>query len=130
MAALANHSLKTSLLDKAESRPSLKGSGSRHSWAAETLQQADRGAQASMGLARLAYRAKHGEGDRDQEAHPAAVAAVQSVLPLLWKEVSAGAVHASWNFSFRKFMPSLRPSVLCPTSAGESVRSITNARTT
>jgi len=33
-------------------------------------------------------------GARDQEAHEAAVVAVQEVLPLSWKEVSAEAVNA------------------------------------
>jgi hypothetical protein len=33
-------------------------------------------------------------GATDQEAHEAAVAAVQSVLPLPWKEASAEAVNA------------------------------------
>ena len=45
-------------------------------------------------LACPAYRAKRREGGRDQEAHEAAVAAVQSVLPLPWKEVSAEALDA------------------------------------
>jgi len=45
-------------------------------------------------LACLAYRAKRREGSSDQEAHEAAVAAVQSVLPLPWKEASAEAVNA------------------------------------
>jgi hypothetical protein len=44
-------------------------------------------------LACLAYRAKRREGASDQEAHEAAVAAVQSVLPLPWKEASAEAVN-------------------------------------
>jgi hypothetical protein len=42
----------------------------------------------------LSYRAKRSEGASDQEAHEAAVAAVQSVLPLPWKEASAEAVNA------------------------------------
>jgi hypothetical protein len=42
----------------------------------------------------LAYREKRSEGSSDQEAHEAAVAAVQSVLPLPWKEASAEAVSA------------------------------------
>jgi hypothetical protein len=45
-------------------------------------------------LACLAYRARRREGASDQEAHEAAVAAVQSVLPLPWKEASAEAVNA------------------------------------
>ena len=45
-------------------------------------------------LACLAYRAKRREGASDQAAHEAAVAAVQSVLPLPWKEASAEAVNA------------------------------------
>jgi hypothetical protein len=45
-------------------------------------------------LACLAYRTKRREGSSDQEAHEAAVAAVQSVLPLPWKEASAEAVNA------------------------------------
>src|SRR5689334_5648852 len=45
-------------------------------------------------LACLAYRAKRSEGASDQEAHEAVVAAVQSVLPLPWKEASAEAVNA------------------------------------
>jgi hypothetical protein len=45
-------------------------------------------------LACLAYRAKGREGASDQKAHEAAVAAVQSVLPLPWKEASAEAVNA------------------------------------
>jgi hypothetical protein len=45
-------------------------------------------------LACLAYRAKRSEGASDQEAHEAVVAAVQSVLPLPWKEASAKAVNA------------------------------------
>jgi hypothetical protein len=45
-------------------------------------------------LACLAYRAKRRAGASDQEAHEAAVAAVQSVLPLPWKEASAEAVNA------------------------------------
>jgi hypothetical protein len=45
-------------------------------------------------LACLAYREKRSEGSSDQEAHEAAVAAVQSVLPLPWKEASAEAVNA------------------------------------
>jgi hypothetical protein len=42
----------------------------------------------------LAYRAKRREGTSDQEAHEEVVAAVQSVLPLPWKEASAEAVNA------------------------------------
>jgi len=42
----------------------------------------------------LAYRAWRQAGASDQEAHEAAVAAVQSVLPLSWKEASAEAVNA------------------------------------
>jgi len=45
-------------------------------------------------LACLAYRAKRRDGASDQEAHEAAVAAVQSVLPLPWKEASTEAVNA------------------------------------
>jgi hypothetical protein len=37
-------------------------------------------------LACPAYRAKGSEGASDHEAHLTAVAAVQSVLPLPWKE--------------------------------------------
>jgi hypothetical protein len=37
---------------------------------------------------------RHSEGARDQEAHEAAVAAVQSVLSLAWKEASVDAVNA------------------------------------
>jgi hypothetical protein len=42
----------------------------------------------------LAYRDKRRAGASDQEAHEAAVAAVQSVLPLSWKEASDEAVNA------------------------------------
>jgi hypothetical protein len=42
----------------------------------------------------VAYRAKRREGASDQEAHEAAVAAVQEVLPLPRKEASAEAVNA------------------------------------
>jgi hypothetical protein len=42
----------------------------------------------------LAYRAKRREGASHLEVHEAAVAAVQSVLPLPWKEASAEAVNA------------------------------------
>jgi hypothetical protein len=42
----------------------------------------------------LAYREWRQAGASDQEAHEAAVAAVQSVLPLPWKEASAEAVNA------------------------------------
>jgi len=42
----------------------------------------------------LAYREWSQAGASDQEAHEAAVAAVQSVLPLSWKEASAEAVNA------------------------------------
>jgi hypothetical protein len=42
----------------------------------------------------LAYREMRQAGASDQEAHEAAVAAVQSVLPLPWKEASAEAVNA------------------------------------
>ena len=42
----------------------------------------------------LAYREKRREGASDHEAHEAAIAAVQSVLPLPWKEASAEAVKA------------------------------------
>ena len=45
-------------------------------------------------LACFAYRAKRREGAGDREAHEAAIAAVQSVLPLTWKETSAEAVNA------------------------------------
>ena len=45
-------------------------------------------------LACLAYRDKRLVGASDQEAHVAAVSAVQSVLPLPWKEASADAVNA------------------------------------
>jgi hypothetical protein len=45
-------------------------------------------------LACLAYRAKRRVGASHLEAHEAAVAAVQSVLPLPWKEASAEAVNA------------------------------------
>ena len=41
----------------------------------------------------MAYRAKRRESGSDQEAHEAAAAAVQSVLPLPWKEASAEAVN-------------------------------------
>jgi len=44
-------------------------------------------------LACLAYRDKRRAGASDHEAHEAAVAAVQSVLPLSWKEASAEAVN-------------------------------------
>lgn len=42
----------------------------------------------------LAYREIREAGGSDQQAHEAAVAAVQSVLPLPWKEASAEAVNA------------------------------------
>jgi hypothetical protein len=45
-------------------------------------------------LACLAYRAKRRVGASDQEAHEAAVAAVQAVWPSPWKEASAEAVDA------------------------------------
>ena len=45
-------------------------------------------------LACLAYRAKRRNGGSDQKAHEAAVAAVQSVLPLSWKDASAETVNA------------------------------------
>ena len=44
-------------------------------------------------LACLAYRERRRAGASDQEAHEA-VAAVQTVLPLPWKEASAEAVNA------------------------------------
>jgi hypothetical protein len=40
------------------------------------------------------YREKRRAGASDHEAHLAAVAAVQLVLPLPWKEASAEAVNA------------------------------------
>jgi len=45
------------------------------------------------------------EGATDQEAHEAAVAAVQSVLPLPWKEASAEAVD--WVAAGRPFSSSV-----------------------
>ena len=42
----------------------------------------------------LAYREKRRVGASDQEAHEAAVAAVQTVMPLPWKEASAEVVNA------------------------------------
>jgi len=42
----------------------------------------------------LAYREWRQFGASDQEAHEAAVAAVQSVLPLAWNEAGAAAVNA------------------------------------
>ena len=42
----------------------------------------------------LAYRAKRRAGASHQAAHEAAVAAVQEVLPLSWKEASLEAVNA------------------------------------
>jgi len=45
-------------------------------------------------LACLAYRERRRAGASDQEAHEAAVAAVQRVLPLPWREASAEAVNA------------------------------------
>ena len=45
-------------------------------------------------LACLAYRAQRRNGAGDREAHGAAVAAVQSALPLSWEEASAEAVNA------------------------------------
>src|SRR5262245_54265948 len=45
-------------------------------------------------LACLAYRAKRRQGASHFEALDAAVAAVQAVLPLPWKEASAEAVNA------------------------------------
>jgi hypothetical protein len=42
----------------------------------------------------LAYSEMREAGASDQEAHEAAVAAVHTVLPLSWKEVSAEAVSA------------------------------------
>ena len=42
----------------------------------------------------LAYREKRRAGASDHEGHEAAGAAVQSVLPLPWKEASAEAVNA------------------------------------
>jgi hypothetical protein len=61
-----------------------------------TSTNTERGAQA--GLARraacLAHREKRREGASDHEAHEAAVAAVQALLPLPWKEASAEAVSA------------------------------------
>jgi len=42
----------------------------------------------------LAYREMRQAGASDQEAHEAAVAAVQTVLPISWKEASAEAVNA------------------------------------
>jgi hypothetical protein len=53
-------------------------------------------------LACLAYRAKRREGSSDQAAHEAAVAAVQSVLPLPWSTEAVNAVayatkhHSEW----------------------------------
>src|SRR5215471_11238292 len=41
----------------------------------------------------LAFREMRQAGASDQEAHEAAVAAVQTVLPLSWKEASAEAVN-------------------------------------
>jgi hypothetical protein len=54
---------------------------------------ADEGKPASR-LACLAYRERRRAGASDHEAHEAAVAAVQDVLPLPWKEASAEAVNA------------------------------------
>jgi len=48
----------------------------------------------ALRLACLAYRAKRRDMLSDREGHEAAVAAVQSVLPLTWKEASADAVNA------------------------------------
>jgi len=45
-------------------------------------------------LACLAYRERRRAGASDQEAHEAAVAAVQSVLSLPWKAASVEAVNA------------------------------------
>jgi hypothetical protein len=42
----------------------------------------------------LAYRGLRQAGASDQAAHEAPVAAVQTVLPLSWKEASAEAVNA------------------------------------
>ena len=42
----------------------------------------------------LTYREMRAAGASDQEAHEAAVAAVQTVLPLSWKEASAEAANA------------------------------------
>src|SRR5262245_21981850 len=42
----------------------------------------------------LAYRAWRKAGASDQEAHEAAVAAVQAVLPLPWKDASVEAADA------------------------------------
>jgi hypothetical protein len=42
----------------------------------------------------LAYGEMRQAGATDQEAHDAAVAAVQTVLPLSWKEASVEAVNA------------------------------------
>jgi hypothetical protein len=42
----------------------------------------------------LAYREMREAGASDQEAHEAAVAAVQQMLPLSWKEASVEAVNA------------------------------------
>ena|SRR5262245_32624887 len=42
----------------------------------------------------LAYREMRQAGASDQEAHEAAVEAVQTVLPLSWKEASVEAVDA------------------------------------
>ena len=42
----------------------------------------------------LAYREMRQAGASDQQAHEAAVEAVQAVLPLSWKEASAKAVNA------------------------------------
>jgi len=42
----------------------------------------------------LAYRGKRRAGASDQQAHEAAVTALQGVWPLPWKEASAEAVNA------------------------------------
>jgi hypothetical protein len=68
------------------------GSIERHDRRAPT--NIDRATQPAWRLACLAHRAKRREGGSDQEAQEAAVAAVQSVLPLPWKEASTEAVNA------------------------------------
>jgi hypothetical protein len=45
-------------------------------------------------LACLAYRERRRAGASYQDAHEAVVAAVQTVLPLSWKEASVEAVNA------------------------------------
>ena len=81
-------------------------------------------------LACLAYRAKRREGSSDQAAHEAAVTAVQSVLPLPWKEASTEAVnaivyttkyHSEWFWRLGELRRGQRVNRLLPAPSGIAI---------